>query len=91
MTTKEKKKIVGKEATDYPDQKKLILYNDDFNTFDYVIDTLIEVLGHDQNQAETCVWIAHFKGKCAVKKGDFTTLKQYYNELTFRRLTVEIQ
>ena len=91
MTTKEKKRVAGKEATDQSDQKKLVLFNDDFNTFDYVIDSLVEVCGHDPHQAETCAWIAHFKGKCAVKKGDLATLKKYYNEMTFRRLTVEIQ
>lgn len=91
MTTKEKKRVAGNESTDQTDQKKLVLFNDDFNTFEYVIDSLIEVCEHDPMQAETCTWIAHFKGKCAVKKGDLTTLKKYYNEMTLRRLTVEIQ
>lgn len=91
MTTKQKKKVVEKIFNDSTDIKQLILFNDNFNTFDYVINTLIEVLGHDPYQAETCTWIAHFKGKCTVKKGDFTTLKKYYNEMTYRKLTVEIQ
>ena len=49
--------------------RTLILYNDDFNTFDFVVETLVEVCEHDFMQAENCAWIAHFKGKCAVKKG----------------------
>ncbi|MBN2614913.1 MAG: ATP-dependent Clp protease adaptor ClpS [Bacteroidales bacterium] len=91
MTTKEKKRVTGKESADQEDVKKLVLFNDDINTFDYVIESLIEVCEHDPLQAETCTWIAHFKGKCAVKKGDLPALKKYYNEMTFRRLTVEIQ
>ena len=47
----------------------LILYNDDFNTFDHVIKSLIEVCGHDSVQAEQCALIVHFKGSCEVKMG----------------------
>jgi ATP-dependent Clp protease adaptor protein ClpS len=89
MTTKEKKHV--ENTTDQTKGKKLVLFNDDVNSFEYVINTLIEVCGHDANQAETCTWIAHFKGKCAVKKGDEASLKKYYNEMTLRKLTVEIQ
>jgi ATP-dependent Clp protease adaptor protein ClpS len=71
--------------------KDLILYNDDFNTFDYVIETLIEVCGHDTHQAEQCALIAHIKGKCPVKSGTFFDLKPPYEEMTQRNLTVEIQ
>jgi ATP-dependent Clp protease adaptor protein ClpS len=72
------------------DLKELILFNDDFNTFEFVIETLIDVCGHDPNQAEQCVMIAHFKGKCAVKTGTFTELKPPYDEMTNRKLTVSI-
>ncbi|HKK43826.1 MAG TPA: ATP-dependent Clp protease adaptor ClpS [Bacteroidales bacterium] len=47
----------------------LILYNDDFNTFDHVIKSLVEVCGHDSVQAEQCALIVHFKGSCEVKIG----------------------
>ena len=47
----------------------LVLYNDDFNTFDYVINSLIEVCDHSSEQAEQCATITHYKGKCEVKKG----------------------
>ncbi len=47
----------------------LILFNDDFNTFDHVIKSLVEVCGHDSVQAEQCALIVHFKGSCEVKIG----------------------
>jgi ATP-dependent Clp protease adaptor protein ClpS len=73
------------------DQKDLILFNDEFNTFDYVIETLIEVCGHSVEQAETCTWIVHYKGKCAVKSGTAHELRPVYQELTNRTLTASIE
>jgi ATP-dependent Clp protease adaptor protein ClpS len=55
----------------------LILYNDDINTFDHVIKSLVEVCGHDPVQAEQCALIVHFKGCCEVKKG----LKEVLNAM----------
>jgi ATP-dependent Clp protease adaptor protein ClpS len=69
----------------------LILFNDEFNTFDFVIQTLIEVCGHSIEQAETCTWIVHYKGKCAVKSGPAYELKPYYDEFRNRNLTASIQ
>ncbi len=57
------------------DAKDLIVHNDDFNTFDHVINTLIKVCKHDVHQAEQCTYIIHYKGKCAVKKGAYKELK----------------
>lgn len=57
------------------DIKDLIIYNDDYNTFDHVINTLIRVCKHSQEQAEQCTYIIHYKGKCAVKKGTLRELK----------------
>lgn len=57
------------------DIKDLIIYNDDHNTFDHVITTLIKVCKHSQEQAEQCTYIIHYKGKCAVKKGTLRELK----------------
>ncbi|MDP3463372.1 MAG: ATP-dependent Clp protease adaptor ClpS [Bacteroidales bacterium] len=81
---------------DVPDAKaeklyEIVLYNDDFNTFDFVIETLIEVCEHAPEQAETCTWIVHYKGKCAVKSGTFNELKPVYQELTNRTLTAKIE
>ena len=57
------------------DPKDLVVFNDDFNTFDHVINTLIKVCKHSLEQAEQCTWIIHFRGKCSVKKGTFGELK----------------
>jgi len=72
------------------DIKDLILFNDDFNTFDFVIQSLIEVCGHDSDQAEQCALIVHFKGKCAIKSGNKSEMKPIHRELLNRNLTVEI-
>lgn len=69
----------------------LVLFNDDHNTFDHVIDALIECCEHDMHQAEQCALITHFKGKCGVKKGSFEDLKPIHEEMGRRDLTVEIQ
>lgn len=47
----------------------LILFNDDVNTFDHVIDCLVRICKHDELQAEQCATLVHYKGKCAVKQG----------------------
>lgn len=57
------------------DIKNLIVLDDDYNTFDHVINTLIKVCKHSQEQAEQCTLIVHYKGKCSVKKGTFEELK----------------
>jgi ATP-dependent Clp protease adaptor protein ClpS len=73
------------------DLKNLVLFNDDFNTFDFVIDTLIDVCDHEPQQAEQCAIITHYKGKCVVKTGDIYELKPVYKELSNRNLTIEIK
>ena len=55
--------------------RDLVVYNDDFNTFDHVIETLIKVCKHASQQAEQCTYIIHYKGKCAVKNGSFLQLR----------------
>lgn len=57
------------------EEKELIVFNDDVNTFKHVIETLIRVCRHSPEQAEQCTWIVHYKGKCCVKKGSLTRLK----------------
>ncbi len=59
----------------------LILYNDDINTFDYVIESLIEICEHSLVQAEQCALIAHYKGNCDVKKGNHAHLKEMQLDL----------
>ncbi|MGL1887040.1 MAG: ATP-dependent Clp protease adaptor ClpS [Reichenbachiella sp.] len=55
--------------------KVLVVYNDDVNSFDHVIDTLVKICEHERVQAEQCTYIIHFKGKCDVKKGTYEKLK----------------
>ena len=60
---------------DVADIKDLMVFNDDINTFDHVIDTLMRVCKHSAEQAEQCAYIIHYRGKCSVKKGLLSTLK----------------
>ena len=71
-------------------EKTLLLINDDVNTFEYVSETLIKVCHHTREQAETCAWITHFRGKCAIMHGTFEELKPYYDILLAHQLTVKI-
>ena len=71
-------------------ENDLILFNDDVNTFDFVIETLIDVCGHDPYQAEQCAMIAHYNGKCAVKSGTIQELKPPHDEMLNRKLNVTI-
>ncbi|TND07901.1 MAG: ATP-dependent Clp protease adaptor protein ClpS [Bacteroidetes bacterium] len=73
------------------DHKDLILYNDDVNTFEFVIDSLIKVCGHEPIQAEQCSFIVHFSGKCAVKKGEFSELEPMCTALLDRGLSACIE
>ena len=70
---------------------ELILYNDDINTFEFVIESLVEVCGHDFEQAEQCALVAHYKGRCVVRTGSYNELKGMADALTIRRLTVVIE
>jgi ATP-dependent Clp protease adaptor protein ClpS len=79
------------EETDVADGRKLILFNDDVHSFDFVIEALIEVCGHELLQAEQCTIIVHFKGKCAVKQGSYEKLEPMCTALLERGLTAEIQ
>ena len=60
--------------TEHPEHWQLIVWNDEVNTFDWVIESLIEVCGHDESQAEQCALIIHHQGKYAVKEGEITIL-----------------
>ena len=71
--------------------KQLIVYNDDFNTFDHVIESLIKVCKHDSIQAEQCTFLIHYKGKCSVKKGSYEALEPMCTALLERGITAEIE
>ena len=71
--------------------KTLIVYNDDVNTFDWVIDSLMEVCGHSEEQAEQLTMIVHFKGKAIVKEGSYETLDPMKSGLTDRGINAAIE
>lgn len=69
----------------------LILHNDDYNTFDWVIKCLVQICGHEPEQASQCAHIIHFQGKCDVKRGDRETLETMKEKLTACGLSVTIE
>ena len=69
---------------------EIVLFNDDVNTFDHVIDTLIRVCKHSSEQAEQCAILVHYKGKCTVKTGSFDELKLQCSLLLEAGLSAEI-
>lgn len=71
-------------------QKQLILFNDEVNSFDFIIDSLIDICEHSPEQAEQCAMIAHFKGKCVIKEGPQEILQKMAQQLTSKQITVEI-
>lgn len=72
------------------EQSELLLYNDDVNTFDHVINMLCKYCEHDLIQAEQCAWIVHNNGKCMVKRGEFTKLKAICSALLDAGLSAKI-
>src|SRR5690606_1713930 len=69
---------------------EIVLYNDDVNTFDHVINSLIFACEHTPEQAEQCSIIVHYKGKCTVKTGEFSELKPRCTMLLEAGLSAEI-
>jgi len=72
------------------DKKALIVINDDYNTFDHVINSLIKVVKHTPIQAEQCTWLVHYKGRCHVKSGGYSELEPMCTALLDRGITAEI-
>ncbi|MCC6840745.1 MAG: ATP-dependent Clp protease adaptor ClpS [Flavobacteriales bacterium] len=73
------------------DTKEIILHNDDVNTFEHVIVSLMEICDHDPIQAEQCAWLVHYTGKCSVKRGTFKVLEPMCHALCNRGLSADIQ
>jgi ATP-dependent Clp protease adaptor protein ClpS len=69
----------------------LIVWNDEVNTFDWVIETLMDICKHTPEQAEQCAMLIHFKGKYAVKNGDMQTLKPMCDAITERNIGATIE
>lgn len=78
--------ILTKEA----EQNTIILFNDNVNTFEWVIECLMNYCGHDSLQAEQCAYIVHYTGKCGVKKGTLDTLEPICSALLQKGLSAEI-
>jgi ATP-dependent Clp protease adaptor protein ClpS len=90
MSTIEKVKEDVSVAEKEGVNNEIVLYNDDFNTFDHVIFTLIKVCKHTSEQAEQCAILVHYKGQCTVKTGVFEELKPQCTELLEAGLSAEI-
>lgn len=74
MKTQEQELTDLLEAIEITEVKDLVVFNDDFNTFEHVIATLIKVCEHTPEQAEQCTWLIHYKGKCTVRTGSYEQL-----------------
>lgn len=90
MSTKEKIKEEVLTVEKEKNLNEIVLYNDDVNTFDHVINTLIFACEHTPEQAEQCSIIVHYKGKCTVKTGEFADLKPRCTMLLEAGLSAEI-
>lgn len=90
MSTREElsEELLLEEETEK--QNEIVLFNDEVNTFDHVIDTLIAVCDHTSEQAEQCSLIVHYNGKCTVKTGEFKDLKPRCTRLLQAGLNAEI-
>ena len=90
MSTKEKVREHVRERESIGFNNEIIMYNDDVNTFDHVIDTLMRVCDHTAEQAEQCSLIIHYNGKCTVKTGSLEKLKPQCSQLLEAGLSAEI-
>ena len=88
MSTQEE--VLEKVETKVDKENEIVLYNDDYNTFDHVIETLIYACDHTPEQAEQCSILVHYKGKCTVKTGAFADLKPRWSKLLDAGLSAEI-
>ena len=90
MSTKEKIQEDIATVEEVVKDHEIVLYNDDVNTFDHVINTLIYACDHTPEQAEQCSIIVHYKGKCTVKTGEFSELEPRCSMLLDAGLSAEI-
>ena len=92
--SKENPKIIPQEIKQVETLEKkeheIILYNDDVNTFEHVIECLVRICGHSHIQAEQCAFIVHYSGKCIVKTGDLEDLVPECNALLEEGLSAEV-
>lgn len=79
--------ILTAESSNY----SLVLWNDDVNTFDWVIKALVDICNMDEMQAEQCALLVHFKGKCTVAEGEYRQLKTKHTAITDRGIQATIE
>ncbi|RMA57828.1 ATP-dependent Clp protease adaptor ClpS [Ulvibacter antarcticus] len=90
MSTREKIQEEGSVAELESSHNEIVLYNDEVNTFDHVINVLIYACEHTPEQAEQCSIIVHYKGKCTVKTGSYDELKPRCSMLLDAGLSAEL-
>ena len=85
-----KKQPISNSSTENEELRMLMLHNDEVNTFDHVISSLVQICRHDSAQAEQCAFITHYKGKCDVKSGSYEELAPMKLAMIERGLQVTI-
>lgn len=90
MSTKEKIKKQEETSVEEGHLNEIVLFNDEVNTFDHVIETLVHVCKHSYEQAEQCSLLVHYKGKCTVKTGVYEELEPQCSQLLKAGLSAEI-
>ena len=90
MSTKEKIKEELEVSVEESHLNEIVLFNDEVNTFDHVIETLVHVCKHTYEQAEQCSLLVHYKGKCTVKTGMYEELEPQCSQLLKAGLSAEI-
>jgi ATP-dependent Clp protease adaptor protein ClpS len=90
MSTREKTSVELLLEEEVLTQNEIVLFNDDVNTFDHVIEMLIHACDHTSEQAEQCALLVHYKGKCTVKTGEFDDLKPRCSMLLEAGLSAEL-
>jgi ATP-dependent Clp protease adaptor protein ClpS len=90
MSTKEKIKEEVEVSVKEGHLSEIVLFNDEVNTFDHVIETLVHVCNHSYEQAEQCSLLVHYKGKCTVKTGVYEELEPQCSQLLKAGLSAEI-
>ena len=83
--------VLFQSEIDVTSDFELILYNDDYNTFEHVINCLVKYCKHEVTQAEQCAWIVHSKGKCSIKFGDYNLLLPLCTALCDNGLGAQIE
>lgn len=91
MSTITKKKTKSKVEEVLSKPYRLDLHNDDYNTFDHVINCLMKICKHEFEQATQCAHIVHFRGKCDVKYGDYETISEMKEKLKGAGLSVTME